>query len=156
MRLGSNMHLPFSPLFSHSLTMDRYILTTAGLTNCLFTLSVITSLTCAIDLKNHTHKTTRKHSGWGVVGVYFRKRKFVLFIDASRAHWFSYIWLLDIKYMVMVTYFPRGNSLSPYRLLFLISSKGSFRCTFTQTGQPILQSLIDQFHWFHWLEWKIA
>ena len=32
--------------------------------------------------------------------------------------------------MVFVTYFFRGKPLSPYRLFFLISSKGSFICTF--------------------------
>ena len=33
--------------------------------------------------------------------------------------------LLDVKYIVIVTYFFRGNLLSSQRLLFLISSKGS-------------------------------
>ena len=32
-------------------------------------------------------------------------RKKVLFNDASRAHWFSYQWLLNVKHMVIVTYF---------------------------------------------------
>ena len=62
--------------------------------------------------------------------------KFVLFNGASRAHWFSYHRLLDIKHMAIVTYFFRGNLPSPHRLLFPISSsRGSFICTFPQTQQ---------------------
>ena len=45
--------------------------------------------------------------------------KFLLFNDTSRAHW-----LLNVKHMVIVTYFFRRNPLSLHRLLFLISSKG--------------------------------
>ena len=40
------------------------------------------------------------------------KWKFVLFIYSSRAHWFSYHRLLDVKYMTIVTYLFRGNLLS--------------------------------------------
>ena len=54
------------------------------------------------------------------------KGKFVLFNDTSWAHWFSYHHLLDVKQMVIVTYFFRGKLLSPYRLLNPINSKGSF------------------------------
>ena len=79
------------------------------------------------------------------------KGKFVLFNDASRAHWLSYHRLLDIRHMVIVTYFFRGNLLSLHRLLFQISSKGPFICTFPQTGEHIPQSLVD-----HWLDQKIA
>ena len=39
---------------------------------------------------------------------------------------FSYHRLLDVKHMVLLTYFFRGNQLSPQRLLVPISSKGSF------------------------------
>ena len=39
--------------------------------------------------------------------------------------------------MVIVTYVFRGKALSPRKLLFPISSKGSFICTFPQTGQYI-------------------
>ena len=42
---------------------------------------------------------------------------------------FPYHWLLDVMHMVIVTFF-RGSPLLPYMLVFLISSKGSFRCTF--------------------------
>ena len=48
--------------------------------------------------------------------------KFVLFNDASRAHWFSYHRLLDVKHLVILTYFFGGNHLSSPRLLFPISS----------------------------------
>ena len=63
------------------------------------------------------------------------KGKFVLFNDTSKAHGFSYHLLLDIKHMIIVTYLFTGNPLSPHRLLFPKNSKGSFTCTFPQTGQ---------------------
>ena len=72
------------------------------------------------------------------------KGKFVLFNDVSGAHWIWYHRLLDIKHMLIVTYFFRGNPLSPYSLLFPISSKGSFICVFPQTGRYIPQPLMDQ------------
>ena len=55
--------------------------------------------------------------------------------------------------MVIVTYFFRGYPLYPHRLLFLIGSKGSFICTFTQTAHITAFDgpVVD-----HWLEWKIA
>ena len=43
--------------------------------------------------------------------------------------------------MVIAIYFFRGNQLSPHRLLFPKSSKGSFICTFPQTGAPPIQLL---------------
>ena len=54
---------------------------------------------------------------------------------------FSYR-LLDIKHVVIVTHSFRGNPLSPQRLLFPVSSKGSFISTFPQTGQHIPHPLI--------------
>ena len=63
------------------------------------------------------------------------KEKLVLFNDDSRAHWFSYPCLLNVKHIVIVIDFLTGNPLSPYRLLVPISSKESFICTFPQTGQ---------------------
>ena len=67
----------------------------------------------------------------GFVFLFVLKGKFVLFNDASKVHWFSHLRLLDIKLMVIVISFFRGNPLSPYRLLFSISSKRSFFiCTF--------------------------
>ena len=56
--------------------------------------------------------------------------------------------------MVIVTYFCRGNPLSPHRLLFPISSKRSFICTFPQTGQHIPQPLVDQLWTTDWNEKK--
>ena len=82
------------------------------------------------------------------------KGKFILFNDASRGHLFSYPRLLNVKGMVIVTYFFRGNLLLPYRLLFPISNMGSFISTFQQTGQhiPVFDGpVVDD-----WLEWKIA
>ena len=59
------------------------------------------------------------------------KLKFVLFNDATGTHWFlSYHRLVDVIHMVTLTHFLEGNSLPPHRLLFSISSKGSFICTF--------------------------
>ena len=57
---------------------------------------------------------------------------------------FPYLRLLDVKHMVSVTYFFRENPL-PDRLLFPVSSKVSFICTFPETGQHIPQPLINQF-----------
>ena len=68
----------------------------------------------------------------------------VLLNDASRALRFSYHWLLDVKYVVILTYFFRGNLLSPKRLFFQISCKGYFICTSPRPGQHIPQPLIDQ------------
>ena len=57
--------------------------------------------------------------------------KFVLFNDATGTHWFlSYHRLLDVIHMVTLTHFLEGNPLPPHKLLFSISSKGSFICTF--------------------------
>ena len=56
--------------------------------------------------------------------------------------------------MVIVTYFFRGNPLSPHMILLPISSKESFRSTFPHTGQHSPQSdgpVVD-----HWLERKIV
>ena len=59
------------------------------------------------------------------------KVKFVLFNDATGTHWFlSCHRLLDVIHMVTLTHFLEGNPLPPHRLLFSISSKGSFICTF--------------------------
>ena len=73
-----------------------------------------------------------------------KEGKFLLFNYSSRAHCVSYHQLLDIMHMAVVTYFFRGNLLSPNRLLFLITSKGSFICTFPQTRKHIPQPLLDQ------------
>ena len=72
------------------------------------------------------------------------KSKFVLCNDAPRAHGFSYHQLLDVKHMVIMTYFFRGDPLPPHRQLFPISSKGSFICTFLKTGQHLPQPLMNQ------------
>ena len=46
--------------------------------------------------------------------------------------------------MVTLTHFLEGNPLPPHRLLFSISSKGSFICTFPSTEQYIPRPLINQ------------
>ena len=57
--------------------------------------------------------------------------KFVLFNEATGTHLFLYYHrLLDVIHMVTLTHFLEGNPLPPHRLLFSISSKGSFICTF--------------------------
>ena len=63
--------------------------------------------------------------------VFNQHKRFVLFNDATGTHWFlSYHRLLDVIHMVTLTHFLEGNPLPPHRLLFSISSKGSFICTF--------------------------
>ena len=84
-----------------------------------------------------------------------KKKKSLFYLMTPLKHIdFSYHRLLDIKHMVIMTYFFRQNPLSSHRLLFLISRKGSFmhfptdRTAHTTTfdGQ-----LVD-----HWLEQKVA
>ena len=56
----------------------------------------------------------------------------VLFNDALNTF---YLLLYGVSYMVKDhSDSERGNPLPPHRLLFLISSKGSFMCTIPQTG----------------------
>ena len=46
-----------------------------------------------------------------------------------------YLWLYGVRHMVKDNSdSEKGNLLPPHRLLFLISSKGSFICTNPQTG----------------------
>ena len=63
---------------------------------------------------------------------YGRKEGNVLFNDALNTF---YLRLYGVRHMVK-DYFDseKGNPLSPHRLLFPISSKGSFICTIPQTG----------------------
>ena len=55
----------------------------------------------------------------------------------------------------IVTYFFRGNLLSSYRLLFPISSKVSFICTFPET-ETAHTTAFDGRVVDHWLERKIS
>ena len=57
--------------------------------------------------------------------------------------------------MVTLTHFLEGNPLPPHRLLFSISSKGSFICTFPQCG-TVHTTAFDKPVVDHWLERKIA
>ena len=69
---------------------------------------------------------------------------FVLSNDTSWAQLFSHYWLLNVNQIVIVTYFCRRNPLSPYILLFPISSNQSLIYTFPQTEQHLLEPLMDQ------------
>ena len=61
-----------------------------------------------------------------------RKEGNVLFNDALNTF---YLWLYGIRHMVKDhSYSEKGNPLPPHRLLFPISSKGSFICTIPQRG----------------------
>ena len=56
----------------------------------------------------------------------------VLFNDALNTF---YLWLYGVRHMVKDhSDSEKGNPLLPHRLLFLISSKGSFICIIPQTG----------------------
>ena len=61
---------------------------------------------------------------------------------------------MDVRHLVSVTYFFRGNPLSPHRLLFLISSKGYFISTFP-TDRTAYTTDFDGPAVDNWLEWKI-
>ena len=67
---------------------------------------------------------------------------------------FSCLWLVDVKHMVIVTYFFRENPPSAHRLLSLISSNGSFIHTFPQTGQDIPQPGTLVYNCIVLLHWK--
>ena len=119
-------------------TTTTYIITPHTLTYTQTYYSILHTLTHC----THTHTTACTTQSYTY--TFTHKGQFVLFNDSSRAHGFSYHWLLDVKHMVMVAYFFRRNPLSPHNLLFLVSSKGSILCTFPLTGQHIPQPLMDQ------------
>ena len=59
-------------------------------------------------------------------------RIFFLFNDTLNTF---YLWLYEVRHMVKDhSDSERGNPLPPHRLLFPISSKGSFICIIPQTG----------------------
>ena len=61
-----------------------------------------------------------------------RKEGNVLFNDALNTF---YLWLYGVRHMVKDhSDSEKGNLLPPHRLLFSISSKGSFICIIPQTG----------------------
>ena len=65
-------------------------------------------------------------------GGYYREEGTVLFNDALNTF---YLQLYDVTHMVKNhSDRERENPLSPHRLLFPISSKGSFICIILQTG----------------------
>ena len=57
--------------------------------------------------------------------------------------------------MVTLTHFLEGNPLPPHRLLFSISSKGSFICTFP-IDRTVHTTTFDKPVMDHWLERKTA
>ena len=62
-----------------------------------------------------------------------RKNMFYLMMDSTHC----YLWLCGVRHMIKVkdqSDSKRGNPLPPHRLLFPISSKGSFTCIIPQTG----------------------
>ena len=75
-----------------------------------------------------------KHSQHDTLLYLFRTRKEgnVLFNDALNTF---YLRLYGVRHMVKDhSHSEKGNPLPPHRLLFPISSKGSFICTIPQTG----------------------
>ena len=78
-----------------------------------------------------------------------KKVKLVLFNDASRMHWFSYQRLLDIKHMVILTYFYRWTAMSPHRPLFPIMV--FFICKFP-TDRTVHTTAFDGPVVDHWLD----
>ena len=66
------------------------------------------------------------------IDIYIRKEGNVLFNDALNTF---YLQLYGVRHMVKDhSDSEKGNPLPPHRLLFPISSKGSFICTIPQTG----------------------
>ena len=71
-----------------------------------------------------------------------RKEGKVLFNDALNT---LYLRLYGVRHMVKDNSdSERGNPMPPHRLLFPISSKGSFICIIPQTGYYIPRSLLHQ------------
>ena len=69
---------------------------------------------------------------WGVQLKRLRKEENVLFNDALYTF---YLRLYGVRHMVKDhSYSERGNPLQPHRLIFPISSKGSFICVIPHTG----------------------
>ena len=67
-----------------------------------------------------------------IYGYMKGKERNVLFNDALNTF---YLWLYGVTHMVKDhSDSERGNPLPPHRLLFPISSKGSFICFIPQTG----------------------
>ena len=74
----------------------------------------------------------------------------VLFNDALNTF---YLRLYDVRHMVKDhSDRERGNLLPPHRLLFSISSKGSFICIIPQTGYHIPRPLLHQLWSTGWNE----
>ena len=64
--------------------------------------------------------------------LFLMKERNVLFNDALNTF---YLWLYGVRHMVKDhSDSEKGNPLPPHRLLFMISSKGSFICIILQTG----------------------
>ena len=88
---------------------------------------------------------------WYFLSIFiWRKKGNVLFNDVLNTF---YLQLYGIKHMVK-DYLDckKGNPLPPlHGLLIPVSSKWSFMCTISQTGQHITQSVM-----VHWLNRKIA
>ena len=88
---------------------------------------------------------TRTSSTW-----YVLKEGNVLFNDAFNTF---YLPLYGVRHMVKDhSDSGRGNLLLPHRLLFPISSKGSFICTIPQIGWHIPQPLLHQLWSTGWNE----
>ena len=70
------------------------------------------------------------------------RKEMFLFNDALNSF---YLRLYGVRHMVKDhSDSEKGNPLPAHRLLFLISSKGSFICTIPQTGYHIPQPLLHQ------------
>ena len=79
-----------------------------------------------------------------------RKEGNVLFNDALNTF---YLRLYGVRHMVKDhSDSEKGNPLPPHRLLFPISSKGSFICTIPQTGWHIPWPLLHQLWSTGWNE----
>ena len=77
---------------------------------------------------------------WKTINI--RKEGNVLFNDALNTF---YLRLYGVRHMAKDhSASEQGNPMPTHRLLFLISSKGSFICTMPQTGYHIPRSLLYQ------------
>ena len=80
-------------------------------------------------------KQSTNRSEFMVITKEARKQRNVLFNDTLDTF---YLLLYGVRHIVKDhSDSERGNRLPPHRLLFSISSKGSFICAIPQTGQDI-------------------
>ena len=140
-------------LWEKHIRMDQYICH-----GFFFVVGASTFIPIRIYLKggNIFHLCQQLNEGLSTLFSRFSSKEGnVLFNDALNTF---YIWLYGVVHMVLdYSESERGNLLPPlYRLLFLISSKGSFICTMPEVAHTVAFVILVVEHWLerevaHWM-----